>query len=73
MGKTAKIASGDFKVTTPNNPLINNQAVTSIRNLTNYPWPIPKYQPTIKPSLQYLIRLDLIVAFFPFDVQTSNL
>ena len=24
----------EFKVTTPKNPLINNQAVTSIRNLT---------------------------------------
>ena len=24
---------GDFKVTTPKNPLINNQAITSIRNL----------------------------------------
>ena len=26
--------SSEFKVITPNNPLINNQAVTSIRNLT---------------------------------------
>ena len=32
----AKNPPGDFKVTTPNNPLINNNAVTSIRNLTNY-------------------------------------
>ena len=40
MGKTshkAKPPPGDFKVTTPKNPLINNQTITSIRNLTNYP------------------------------------
>ena len=40
MGKTShkeKTLLSDFKVTTPKNPLINNQAVTSIRNLTNYP------------------------------------
>ena len=30
----AKTLSGEFKVTTPNNPLINNQAVTSVGNLT---------------------------------------
>jgi len=37
MGKTsrkAKTPPGEFKVTTPKNPLINNQAVTSIMNLT---------------------------------------
>ena len=40
MGKTsrkAKTPPGDFKVTVSKNPLINNQADTSIRNLTNYP------------------------------------
>ena len=39
MGKTtkAKTPPGDFKVTTPKNPLINNQAITNIRNLTNHP------------------------------------
>ena len=48
MGKTshkAKTPSGDFKITTPKNPLINNQAVTSIKNLTTtlaYP-KIPTY------------------------------
>ena len=61
----AKTPPGDFKVTTPKNPLINNQAVTSIKNLTNYPWLISKYQPTVEPSLQYPIGLDLVVAFFP--------
>ena len=37
MGKTSrkiKIPLDEFKVTTPKNPLINNQAVTSMRNLT---------------------------------------
>ena len=40
-----KIPRGEFKVTTPKNPLINNQAVTSIRNFTTilaYP-KIPTY------------------------------
>ena len=32
-----KNPNGDFKVTTLKNPLVNNQAVTSIKNLTNYP------------------------------------
>ena len=32
--RKTKTPPGDFKVTTPKNPLINNQAVTSIRNLT---------------------------------------
>ena len=39
MGKTsrkAKTSSSDFKVTAPKNPLINNQVITSIKNLTNY-------------------------------------
>ena len=60
-----KTPPGDFKVTPPKNPLINNQAVTRIRNLPNYPWPISKYQPTIEPLLQYPIGIDLVVAFFP--------
>ena len=61
----AKILPGDFKVTTSKNPLINNKTVTIIRNFTNYPWLIPKYQPTIELLLQYPIGLDLVVAFFP--------
>ena len=31
-----KNLTGYFKVSIPKNPLINNQAITSIRNLTNY-------------------------------------
>ena len=48
MGKTTcktKTTQGDFKVTTSKNPLINNQAVKSIRNFTTtlaYP-KIPTY------------------------------
>ena len=41
----AKISLGEFKIITPKNPLNNNQAVTSIRNLTTilaYP-KIPPY------------------------------
>ena len=39
----AKTPPSDFKVTPPKNPLINNQAITSKMNLTNYPWSIPNY------------------------------
>ena len=39
----AKTPPDDFKVTIPKNPLINNQAITSKMNLTNYPWSIPNY------------------------------
>ena len=43
--RKAKTLSGEFKVTTPKNLQINNQAVTSIKNLTTtlaYP-EIPTY------------------------------
>ena len=71
IGKTtkAKTPPDDFKVTTPKNPLINNQAIISKRNLTNYPWPIPNYQPTVESSLQYPIELDLVVALFLFNAR----
>ena len=39
MGKTsrkAKTSLSNFKITAPKNPLINNQVITSIKNLTNY-------------------------------------
>ena len=42
--RKAKTPSGEFKITIFRNPLINNQAITSIRNLTT----ISKYQPTIE-------------------------
>ena len=37
------------------------------------PWPMLKYQLTIEPLLQYLIGLDLVIVFFPFDSQNSYL
>ena len=38
-------------------------------NLTNYPWPIPNYQPIVESSLQYPIGLDLVMTLFPFNAQ----
>ena len=29
------------------------------------PWPIQIYQPIVKPSLQYPIELDIVIALFP--------
>ena len=66
MGKTsykAKTQLGEFKITTLKNLLINNQAVISMRNFTTT-LAYLKYQPTVKPLLQYLIELDLISDFF---------
>ena len=73
MGKTtkAKTLPGDFKVITPKNLLINNQAITSKRNLTNYPWPIPNYQPIVESLLQYSIGLDLVMTLFLFNARIS--
>ena len=62
MGKTfrkAKTSLGEFKLTTPKNPLIKRLQVWEILPL----WPIPKYQPIVEHSLQYPIGLDLVVAF----------
>ena len=54
MGKnlTVKTPSGDFQVTTPETPLLLQQAVTSKESQ------VP-YQPIIKPLPQYPIRLVL--------------
>ena len=48
----AKIPLGDFQVTTPETPLLSQQAVTSKESQ------IP-YQPTVKPLPQYQIGLVL--------------
>ena len=75
MGKTfckTKIPLGEFKVTTPKNPLINNQAITSIRNLTTtlaYP-NIPTYNWTFVPILNWTWSCS---SLFSFDTQISNL
>ena len=75
MGKTfreVKTPPGEFKVTTPKNPLINNQAVTSMRNLTTtlaY-FKIPAHS---RPSLQYPIGLDLETWFLDVFKHILNL
>ena len=54
MGKnlTAKTSPGDFQVTTPETPLLSQQAVTSKKSQ------VP-YQPTVEPLSQYPIGLIL--------------
>ena len=54
MGKnlTAKTPPGDFQVTTPETPLLSQQAVTSKESQ------VP-YQPIVEPLPQYPIRLVL--------------
>ena len=75
MGKTfckTKTPLGDFKVTTPKNTLINNQAVTSIRNLTTtmgYP-KILTYSWTFAPVLNWTWSCS---SFLSLDAQISNL
>ena len=75
MGKIvhkAKISSGEFKVIAPKNPLINNQAVTSIRNLTTtlaYP-KIPTYSWTFTSIPNWTWYCSSVLSFF---TQISNL
>ena len=49
---TVKTPPGDFQVTTPETPLLSQQAVTSKESQ------VP-YQATVEPSPQYPIRLVL--------------
>ena len=49
---TAKTTSGDFQVTTPETPLLSQQAVTSKESQV-------LYQPTVEPLPQYPIGLVL--------------
>ena len=49
---TAKTPPGDFQVTTPETPLLSQQAVTSKESQ------VP-YQPTVEPLPQYPIKLVL--------------
>ena len=56
-----------IKVITPKNPLINNQAVTSIKNLTNYSWPISKNQSIIES-----LPKELPLAYKPYWSITSG-
>ena len=54
MGKnlTAKTPPGDFQVTTPETPLLSQQAVTSEESQVSY-------QPIVEPLPQYPIELVL--------------
>ena len=75
MGKTShktKTPLDEFKVTTLKNPLINNQVVTTMRNLTTtlaYP-KIPTYSWTFAPILNWTWSYSSILSF---DAQISNL
>ena len=58
-----KIPPGDFKVITPKNPLINNQAY---KHKESYHYPGLSQNTNLQVNLrQYQIELDLRVAFFP--------
>ena len=59
MGKTTKEKTplGDFKVTTPKNPLLS--ITSGYKKSYQTLWPISKYQPTVEPLPHYLIRLVL--------------
>ena len=75
IGKTSRKAKplpSDFKATTPKNPLINNQVITSIRNLIItliYP-KIPTDNWTFAPIPNWTWSCS---SFLSFDTQTSNL
>ena len=70
--RNVKTSSGEFKVTTPNNPLINNQAITSMRNLTTtltYP-KIPINSWTFDPIPNWTWSYSSLLSF---DIQIPNL
>ena len=75
MGKTsqkAKTPLDEFKAATPKSPLMNNQAVTSMRNLTTtlaYP-KILTYSWTFAPIPNWTWSCS---SFLFFDAQISNL
>jgi len=74
MGKTSckeKTPLSEFQITTSKNPLINNQEVTSIRNLTTtlaYP-KIPAYSWTFTPIPNWTWSCSRFLRF----TQISNL
>ena len=70
--RKAKTPPGDLKVTTPKNPLINNQAVTNIRNLTTtlaHP-EIPTYNWTFASIPNWTWSCSSLLSL---DAQISNL
>ena len=54
-----KIPPDDFKVTTPNNPLLSITSGYKYKESYQTLWPISKYQPTVEPLSQYPIGLVL--------------
>ena len=54
-----KTPLGDFKVTTPKNPLLSITSDYKYKESYQILWPILKYQPTIEPLPQYPIGLVL--------------
>ena len=54
-----KTLSGEFKVTTPENPLLSITSGNKYKESYQALWPIPKYQPTVEPLPQYPIGLVL--------------
>ena len=47
-----KTPSGEFKVTTPENPLLSIISGCKYKESYQTLWPIPKYQPTVEPLPQ---------------------
>ena len=54
-----KTPSGEFKVTTPKNPLLLITSGYKYKESYQTLWPIPKYQPAVKSLFQYPIGLVL--------------
>ena len=54
-----KTPPGEFKVTTPKNPLLSITSGYKYKKSYQTLWPILKYQPTIEPLPQYPIVLVL--------------
>ena len=54
-----KISPGDFKVTTPKNPLLSFTSGYKYKESYQTLWPNPKYPPTVEPLSQYSIELVL--------------
>ena len=54
-----KTPLGDFKVTTPKNPLLSVTSGYKYKESYQNLWPILKYEPTVEALPQYPIRLVL--------------
>ena len=54
-----KTLPGEFKVTTPKNPLLSITSSYKYKESYQTLWPISKYQPTVEPLPQYPIGLVL--------------